>query len=229
METKKNKKYDLEPKRPLFFGVGMIISLSLALFAFEWKLEIEPIVLPQEPEIEEIIILLDPIVTEQKIPEPPKPIKQEKQVINLATDIIEVKDELFEPKEAEVIDQGEELVENIDTPINLPIEDPDEVFIVVEEKPFFPGGEKALLSYIAKNLRYPSKAQRMGIEGRVIVQFVIDKDGSVTDLNVLKGIGAGCDEEALRVMGNIPKFSPGKQRGKPVKVQMQVPILFRLN
>jgi len=107
-------------------------------------------------------------------------------------------------------------------------EDVDEIFTIVEDQPEFPGGMAAFYEYIGKRMKYPSQARRMGIEGRVYVEFVVDKDGSVTNVRAVKGIGAGCDEEAERVMSAVPKFKPGKQRGRPVRVKMVLPIYFKL-
>jgi protein TonB len=98
----------------------------------------------------------------------------------------------------------------------------------VEDMPSFPGGEEALFKYLAQNIKYPQIAKEAGITGRVFVNFVIDKEGNVTDVKVLRGIGGGCDEEAVRVVKNMPKWSPGKQRGKPVKVSYNLPIKFSL-
>lgn len=106
--------------------------------------------------------------------------------------------------------------------------DADEVFMVVENQPEPEGGMGAFYEYISKNLRYPSQARSMGIEGKVFVQFVVDTDGSVTDVKVIKGIGGGCDEEALRVMENSPAWNPGLQREQAVKVRMVLPITFSL-
>lgn len=104
----------------------------------------------------------------------------------------------------------------------------DQVFLMVEEQPEFTGGNKAFAKYLRKNLKYPKKARRMGIEGKVFVEFVVNKDGSLADIEIIKGIGGGCDEEAVRVLKNSPKWIPGKQRGKSVRVKMSVPIVFRL-
>jgi protein TonB len=82
--------------------------------------------------------------------------------------------------------------------------------------------------YVSKNIEYPKQARRMGIEGKVFVQFVVDKDGSLSDVKVIKGIGAGCDEEAIRVLKESPKWTPGKQRGRPVRVRMSLPIFFKI-
>ena len=104
----------------------------------------------------------------------------------------------------------------------------DEIFTVVEQQPTPDGGMAAFYKYVSKNLKYPAQARRMGIEGRVFVQFIVDKDGSITSVQSVKGIGAGCDQEAARVIRGAPKWKPGKQRGRPVKVRMILPITFKL-
>lgn len=104
----------------------------------------------------------------------------------------------------------------------------EEIFTIVEQKPEPNGGFNVFYEFVSKNMKYPPMASRSGIEGRVYIEFVVDKDGSLTDLKVIKGIGGGCDEEALRILGKAPKWNPGKQRGRPVKVRMVLPILFRL-
>ena len=90
------------------------------------------------------------------------------------------------------------------------------------------GGYEAFYTYVAKNVKYPAQAQRMGLEGRVFVQFVVDQSGKLTSIEVMRGIGAGCDEEAIRVLENAPRWEPGKQRGRAVKVRMVLPITFKL-
>ena len=110
----------------------------------------------------------------------------------------------------------------------MPEEKADEVFTIVEEQPSPIGGIKAFYDYVGKNLKYPSKAARMGVEGRVFVEFIVEKDGRLTDIKVAKGIGGGCDEEAVRVISSAPKWKPGKQRGNPVRVRMVMPIMFQL-
>src|SRR5690606_28388713 len=104
----------------------------------------------------------------------------------------------------------------------------EEVFTIVEEQPTPKGGMSAFYEYVKKELKYPAQARRMGIEGKVYVQFVVDKDGSITEVTAIKGIGAGCDEEAVRVLEGAPKWSPGKQRGRAVKGRMILPITFKL-
>ena len=113
---------------------------------------------------------------------------------------------------------------------NKPDMTPDKngVYQIVEEMPQYPGGENALMDYVSKNVVYPSEAQEKGISGRVFVGFIVEKDGSVSNVEVLRGIGGGCDEEAVRVISGLPKWKPGKQEGKPVRVSYQMPINFKL-
>ncbi len=104
----------------------------------------------------------------------------------------------------------------------------EEVFVVVEEQAEFPGGLDSMYAYIVKNLKYPEAAKEKGIEGRVFVQFVIEKDGSISNVKILRGIGGGCEEAAVEMIKNMPKWKPGKQRGKPVRCQFNLPIKFEL-
>ena len=106
--------------------------------------------------------------------------------------------------------------------------DKNGVYQIVDQMPKFPGGEQALMDYVSKNVVYPKEAQEKGISGRVFVGFIVEKDGSVSDVKVLRGIGGGCDEEAVRVISGLPKWKPGKQEGKPVRVSYQMPINFKL-
>jgi protein TonB len=103
-----------------------------------------------------------------------------------------------------------------------------EIFTIVEEMPEFPGGMAKLADYLAKNIKYPQMARESGIQGRVFVNFVIETDGSVSKVNVMRSLGGGCDEEAMRVVKAMPKWKPGKQRGKPVRVSYILPVNFKL-
>ncbi len=102
-------------------------------------------------------------------------------------------------------------------------------FLAVENPPEFPGGDQALSAFIARNVRYPPQARENRIEGKVFVSFIIEKDGSVSNIKVVKGVGGSCDEEAKRVVSILPNFIPGKQNGRPVRVQYFVPINFKLS
>ena len=217
MELKKNKKYELEPKRPLFFGIGMIIALSLTIVAFEWKSPISPVVEPPEPDQDIFIVLDETQITRQNLPDIPKPKPPVKKRDVVRIDQIEVAKDLvdvFEP--TPIVDIDTEVGE---VAISTLIKDevPEEPFLIVESMPEFPGGDAALLQFLAKNIRYPGQAKRLGIEGKVHLRYVVDIDGSITDIEVMRGIGAGCDKEAIRVLKLLPKYSPGKQRGVPVE------------
>ncbi len=226
MEPKKYRKYDLERQRPLFFGIGLILSLAFVISAFELKTEVDPIDLfkPIEEDVwpEEVIIS-----TEQKNPEPPKP-KVVRKPVMVVEAITETQVELEKEFEIDIEPLDDEIVPQYEGTI-LPDEITDQPFLFVEKMPEFPGGDQALLSFIAKNVKYPRKARNLHISGRVTIDFVVEKDGSVSQIKLKRGIGAGCDEEAIRVVGLLPKFSPGKQRGIPVRVHMSVPIVFRLD
>ncbi len=104
----------------------------------------------------------------------------------------------------------------------------DEVFVVVEESPTFPGGNEAITAYLSQNLQYPKAASDAKIEGTVFVQFIIEKDGSVSNIKILRGIHPDCDAEVIRVVSEMPKWNPGKQRGQAVRVQFNLPVKFRL-
>lgn len=108
------------------------------------------------------------------------------------------------------------------------VSDDEAIFFVVEVQPEFPGGLDSMYAYIQKNLIYPEKAKAEGIEGRVFITFTIEKDGSVSNVKILRGIGGGCDEAAKEVVEKMPKWKPGKQRGKPVRFQFTLPIKFEL-
>lgn len=224
MELKKSPKADLEKKRTLFLQVGLIISLAITLAAFEWKsYEKQEIELEQRAasEVPEEII---PITKQEKPPPPPEP-PQTTTELNIVENEVEVEDDIIIDVEA---DQDTEVEEW--TPVVMEEEEVQEekIFIVVEDQPSFPGGEKARMQYLANNIDYPQLARESGIQGTVYVTFVVEKDGSVTDVRVLRGIGGGCDEEAIEVVKNMPKWKPGKQRGKPVRVQFNMPIRFTL-
>lgn len=220
MESKKDPRLDLEHRRGMFLNVGLIISISLAIMAFEWRsVYTGPMVqLVESGDVMEVMEI--PPTVHSPPPPPPKPVP----VV-----IVESKEEV----EKEIVEIDNEYVEDYDIPEvviveDIPEEPVDVVFTIVEQKPLPVGGVSAFFKFFSKNMKYPNQARRMGIEGKVFVQFIVDKDGSLTEIEVIKGIGAGCDEEAVRVLLLSPKWNPGKQRGKPVKVRMVLPIDFRL-
>lgn len=112
--------------------------------------------------------------------------------------------------------------------VDEPAHDPNEPFTIVEEMPSFPGGQEELMKYIGKEMKYPEEAVENGIEGTVFIAFVVEPDGMITDVKSLRGLGGGLTEEAIRVVKGMPKWIPGKQRGKAVRVQYNLPIRFKL-
>lgn len=224
MELKKNPKYDLARQSGMLLNLGLSLSLLLVIVAFEWRSYDDAGILDLGQVEDDFEDIMEIPPTEQPPPPPPK--------IQLP-EIVEVPDEEEIEEEIEVeldVEVTEEtVVEDIIFEEAPEEEEVDEVFTIVEDQPQFPGGMPAFYKFVGDNMKYPAQARRMGIEGRVFVQFVVDKDGSVTEVTAVKGIGAGCDEEAERVLRSSPKFKPGKQRGRAVKVRMVLPIIFKLN
>ncbi|RLD38720.1 MAG: energy transducer TonB [Bacteroidetes bacterium] len=223
MEQKKSEKANLENKRTIFLEIGFVLALAVVLVAFEYKsydkVEYSNIERTVDDTPEEIIP-----ITEQKVkPPPPKPPPQV-TIINVVEDDVDVEDDIEIDIE---FDEDEEMAEFEFVVEEEEIEE-EQIFLVVENMPEFPGGEAAMYKFIGKNIEYPRMAKESGISGRVYVTFVVERDGSVTDVKILRGIGGGCDEEAVRVIKKMPRWSPGKQRGKPVRVQYRMPIKFTL-
>jgi periplasmic protein TonB len=223
MELKKNPEYDLTRKTGMFLNLGLTISLLLVIVAFEWPNRGDGALMDLGAMNEEFEDLVEIPITEHTPPPPPQiQIPEIKEI----PDEQEIEKELDFKIDSEVDDKT--VVEEIVFVSKPKEEDVDEIFTIVEDQPEFPGGWPAFYKYVGDRMKYPSQARRMGIEGRVFVSFVVERDGRVTDVQVVKGIGAGCDEEAIRVMQTIPNFKPGKQRGRPVRVKMQIPIVFKL-
>lgn len=229
MEEKKKPSADVyRLTSPLFF-TGLVLSLLLVIGAFEFKFydDLEVVSLGQL-ESEETEILDIPIT---EMPPPPPPVLQQPEIIEVP-DEEEIEQEVEMDLDVEIKEEKPVVKPiKIDAPPPPPQvkEEEEEIFMVVENQPEPEGGMAAFYKYVGKEMDYPKQARRMGVEGRVFMQFVVDKDGSLTEIKVLKGIGSGCDEEAIRVLKAAPKWKPGKQRGRPVKVRMSIPIVFRLN
>ena len=227
MEIKKSPKADLESKKLTFTLIGLVVSLFIIWRVFEIK-SYDKQTLDDLQRTVEVIEEEMVEITKQEQPkvQPPQPKPQVTQ-IQVVEDDVEVdddidinaevdQDEILEEYEYEAPDiEEEEIVEA-------------EVFIVVEEMPEFPGGPAKMLEYIQKNVKYPMMARESDIQGRVFVNFVVEPDGSISNVNVMRGIGGGCDEEAVRVVNSMPKWKPGKQRGSAVRVSFTVPIIFKL-
>ena len=228
MELKKSDKANLEKKKGLFLQIGLVTVLALLLIAFEWTTrevatgslgELSDVVMEEE---------IIPITRPEEIqPPPPPPPPQVTEVLNIVEDDVDIDDELF-------IDDVEARADTRIDFTQMVFDDEQEaeeaeVFFIVEDMPDFQGGgQDAFRRYIAENLRYPQIAAENGIQGRVFVQFVVNTDGSVSDATVVRGVDPSLDREALRVIMSSPKWTPGRQRGQPVRVAFTFPINFVL-
>lgn len=227
MEVKKAPKADLERKKGIFFQVGLVLALATLLFAFEWKTstgEVGTFEIAPEEQVEEEII---PITQQMmKPPPPPPPAPKLTDLIDIVEDETTIDEEL---ELSDVDDESEnQEVQDVSDFGDYGDEDTGEaeIFQVVEDMPSFPHGN--VQTWIAKNVKYPVIARENGIQGKVYIQFVIEKDGSITDVKVVRGVDSSLDKEAARVINSMPKWKPGKQRGKPVRVSYTLPINFRL-
>jgi TonB family C-terminal domain len=224
MEIKKSPKANLENKKLMFTQIGLIISLAVAWMVFETKSydkrEVKDFGLTTEVLEEEMV----EITKQEQKPQPVEVPKQTTQ-IEIVEDDVEVEDEIDINAE---VDQQEVIEEYVAPEIEEEEVVETEIFTIVESMPEFPGGMQKLMEYLSKNIKYPTMARESGIQGRVFVNFVVETDGSVSNIKVLRAIGGGCDEEAVRVVQAMPKWTPGKQRGKAVRVSYNLPVNFRL-
>lgn len=226
LELKKAPQANLNNKRGLFFSIGLSVSLLMALSAFEWRQHQKPIVDIQGSGTTNFEELVEVPATE--IPPPPPEVIVQQPRLVAVPDEQEIKEELKFTIDIEVTEETRiQQVEVVEQP-KVEAEISDEIFTVVEVTAEPKGGRAAFYKYVAESIQYPVQARRMGIHGRVFVEFIVNKDGTLTDVVAVKGIGAGCDEEAVRIVKNSPPWNPGRQRGHPVKQRMVVPITFML-
>ena len=227
MEAKKNTAHDLNLQRNKFFLIGLSISIALVITAFEWRTEKKEI----EPRVDHIdesyplVIIPNTIIDPPPAPLPIQKIEQAKNSI-LPTEIVSINSTL--PQDIPYIDMDDPTTSLFVSVNDMPEEKDTTYYIFVEQKPEPISGFDNFYKHISTYLKYPAPARRMGTEGRVFVEFIINRNGDLSDLKVIRGIGAGCDEEAVRVLA-LTKWEPGKQRGKPVRVKMILPIHFRLS
>tara|TARA_Y100000588_G_C14110596_1_gene862822 strand:+ start:61 stop:714 length:654 start_codon:yes stop_codon:yes gene_type:complete len=217
MKPKKNPRISLENKKGVFFQIGLITTLLIVLVAFEWKSYEKSDYSLGQVDYEDLEEEIIPITQEEVKPPPPPPPPPE--VIEIVEDEVEIEEEL----EIEDTEADEEMIVEIEE------ESDEDFFTIVEEMPEFPGGELALMKYITRKIKYPPIAKEYNITGKVYVSFIVDKSGSVGNVKVVRGVDKSLDAEAIRVIKTLPRYKPGKQRGKPVKVQFTVPINFTLN
>lgn len=225
MEEKKSPKANLENKKLMFTQIGMIIALLIAWGAFEYK-SYDKRVLDESFKRQAENIEEDLVEITKQEEQKPQPVEVPQQTTQL-----EIVDDNVETKDIEInaeVEQNEVIEEYVAPEVVEEEVVEQEIFQIVEEMPQFPGGEAKLMEYVAKNIKYPQIARETGIQGRVFVGFVVEPDGSISNVKLLRGIGGGCDEEAMRVIKSLPKWKPGKQRGKAVRVSYQIPVFFKL-
>jgi len=227
MEIKKTPKANLENKKTMAILIGLVLALGIMFIAFEWsKNEIkvyEDAIQGEFVEDEEMI----EVTFRDETPPPPAPPIQE-TVLSDIIDIRENKEDIQTKDFNSEDDKNKKVV--IQAPIAAPVEDPEEsrIHVVVERMPEFPGGEAAMNQFINRTIRYPVIAQENGIQGRVVVQFVVNTDGKIVDVEVVRGVEESLDQEAVRVVKAMPPWNPGRQGGKNVRVKYTLPIRFRI-
>ena len=236
MQPKKNQKVDLSKNSSLYFVIGLAFILFISWQAIEWKTYDKSLygyeALNVEDEDDEEIPITEQLKTPPPPPPPPPPAPE---VIEVVEDEEEVEETVIESSET----NEDEIIEVEEVEIEEELDDVDVPFAVIEDVPIFPGCENVskaerrdcfqdqMNKHIRKNFRYPEIAQEMGIQGRVYVNFIISKDGSITNIR-MRGPDKNLEKEAERIISRLPNMTPGKQRGRAVRVPFSIPITFRL-
>ena len=227
MEIKKSPKADLENKKMMAVLIGLVMALGIMYIAFEWsqnEITVYEEALQGPVEIDEEMV---EVTFREETPPPPPPPQPE----TVLSDIIDIQDNEAEVETTDFNseDEADARVE-IQAPIAPPEEEEEEqvIHIRVEKMPEFPGGQEALNRFLVRNIKYPLLAQENGIQGRVVCQFVVNSDGSIVDISVVRGVEESLDKEAIRVIKSMPKWTPGRQGGKSVRVKYTLPIRFKL-
>jgi protein TonB len=224
MEAKKTEKADLTNKSGFFFSIGLFVTLGIVVAVFENRTYDEGIDLGALRTTDDMEEILEVPPTEQ--PPPPPPPVQIPQVVEVP-DEEEIEEEIQVNLDVEVTENTK--VEEIEIKQEKEVEeDVNQIFTIVEEPASPIGGMAAFYSFVRDKMKYPAQARRMGVEGRVFCKFTVNRDGTIQDVQVIRGIGAGCDEEAVRVIQAAPPWKPGKQRGKAVPVRYGIPVRFAL-
>lgn len=226
MEAKKSPRADLENKKGMYLEIGLIVILVASLVAFNLKsYDIQQTEVVQREAVDE----LEDLLIQTKEDTPPPPPEQQPEVVVTDINVVENTAEV-EDIHVDASDDANKAQEEY-VPVEVPQEETvveEEIFTVVENEPEFPGGMEALYKYLGESIKYPQVAKENNITGKVYVTFVVEKDGSIANPRVLRDIGGGCGQEAIRVVKAMPKWKPGKQRGKAVRVQFNLPVSFNL-
>lgn len=226
-EVKKSPKANIDALKLTSILMGMVVGISVLFFAFEWS--------SKTKKLDESIIVQD-VLAEEEIeitrrdpappPPPPPPAPETPEIIQVVEEKVETRIEINTEDDA----SKRQMETFVPPPPPKPKveEETEEIFVVVEEQPEFPGGNAAMMKFLSDNIKYPVIAQENGIQGRVITNFVVERDGSITDVQVVRGVDPSLDKEAVRVIQSMPKWKPGKQRGSAVRVRFTLPVVFRL-
>lgn len=227
MEIKKSPKADLNNKKVLFIEIGLVVSLLIVLLAFEYSSK-EKQTATLEAENTEIIEEEQVPITENTPPPPP-----EAPAVPVLSDLIEIVDDDIQVDNTimnlEENNQAVEIMDYVEEVATEEVEEEAIPFQIVETKPSFQGGDANTFSkWVGQNLIYPEIAKENGVSGRVTLQFTVEKDGSITNVKVVRGVDPALDKEAVRVVSSSPKWSPGRQRDRAVKVSYTFPVIFQL-
>lgn len=229
MEVKKSPKANLENRKLFFREIGLIVALGIVLMAFEWSTKEKGESILQEEVAVEVEVETIPITTEAPPPPPEAPkVPVLSDQIDIVDDDIVVDTDLFISLEDDA-NLGVEIMDYVSDVYEEVIEEEAIPFMMVEEKPSFMGGDANKFSkWVGENMVYPEIARENGIQGRVTLQFTIEADGSLTNIKVIRGVDPSLDKEAVRVVSTSPKWTPGKQRDKAVRVVYNFPVYFQL-
>lgn len=230
MEVKKSPKADLERGKTMSVLMGFIVGLAVLYVGFEWSTK-DVMVVDETEQVQDVIAEEEIEITRQENTPPPPPPPAAPAVAEVLT----VVDDDVELADVEIASSEDDAsVAQQETYVAPVVEEEEEeeaaqqIFTVVEKQPEFPGGMAELMKFLAKSIKYPVIAQENGIQGRVVCSFVVNRDGSIVDIQVMRGVDPSLDKEAVRVIGTMPKWKPGEQRGKPVRVRFILPVQFRL-
>ena len=234
MEIKKSSKADLDGRRVQGFLLGVILVLTMLFVALEYDWEAGADDIDYDA-LENIVKEIDlealkeeeriPLIKEQVVERP-----QSADEFNVVEEDpqVELKDEELAPPENDVELKTVDEVEDPEQPTVVDMDNNPLNFRVVEELPEFPGGATEFMKWLTKNLRYPASAQQRKVQGKVVAQFIVNKDGSISDIEILKSVEASLDREALRVLRMMPRWKAGQQDAKPCRTQVCIPIVFKL-
>lgn len=226
MELKKSRKADLEHYKATFLLAGLVIALGTIFLAFEWKAAPKGAKSIGESTVKYVDEELIPPVLKHEPKTPPPPSLVNIEIINITSAEVTSTFDLNLLSSEATPGMNFDIPVFVRSPVKEEIVDDTQVFVKVEQMPEYPGGEAALIHFLATSVKYPQVAQENGIQGRVYVSFIIDIDGSVTKIAIARGVDPSLDKEAIRVVAGMPGWKPGRQFDKPVKVAFTVPINF---